>query len=235
MDDLADIIDAALPEVKADIGDYSNEEFGVEDSLHGAKTLLVHRTHEILCRGLPPEEQPAFAGVEKQVWHVFSRRNTEAVDLGVADAMLMACGRMLGNEDLPVFPHNKENAVDMIQTHFDLAGEDVDSTTVERLACKLYNFTQGFLNGPLAFEDELALMRETQREKERVRKQIYRNLTKRRQVSTSPGAVAHAKKARAEEAEVPQDFPSEFLNKLAMDRFYRMREVKRRGGRFIAR
>lgn len=238
MDDLADVIYEGLHDIKADIGDTENEDLSEKDSLHGAKSVLIHRTHEIMCRGLEADERPGFSGVEKQCWNVFARSKTEAVDLAIADAMLLACGRMLLTEDLPVFPHSKESALEMVSVHFDLQGESVDSLTMERLAYKLYNFTQGFLNGPLAFQDELAVMRETQRDVERDRKKRERQLRKptaRRERSTKKAAVRVAAK-RAED-ESKQDFPKtgiDIIDKLAVDRYRRSREFKTRGG-FVSR
>lgn len=241
MDDLADVVYEGLRDIKADIGDTENEDLAVDDSLFGTKTVMIHRTHEIMCRGLAPEDQPGFQGVEKQCWNVFRRNAVEAVDLGIADAMLMACGRMLAHEDLAVLPHSKESAQEMVDVHFDLSDESADSLTRERLARKLYNFTQGYLNGPLAFEDELAVRREANREVERERKSTYRRSAgkppHKRRLSNDPTLVRERERAATrrakEEAEAVISTGVPILDKLAVDRFRRSREVERKG--FVAR
>ncbi len=86
---------------------------------------------------------------------------SEVTDLATADALLLACDRMLGLTDLPVLPGSLEGAEKLVDAWIETHPEDLGER--DNLIRTLISFHTGYLNGPLVFEDPEALERRDKR------------------------------------------------------------------------
>lgn len=152
-DELRDFLKVKLVE----IGKYTQKHEDQSDYA-GALDLVAERATKAMNRIRKESGQPLVRtpSVYRRLSGILAGES-EVTDLGIADALLLACDCHIGLTDLTVVPGSRTGAERMVDAY--RASHKMTDEQYEELVHALERFCLGYSNGPLICGDEDAIRR----------------------------------------------------------------------------
>jgi hypothetical protein len=152
-----------LPFVGASLEPEASMGSGCNGDYNGAVTVVAERAAMIMNTNDPEGKIVQADSVYRRLTSILANES-EVTDLGIADAIILACDDLLSQTDLPILSTSTTAAEEMVESYLDV--QEVKMTLDERaeLAHALDRFCLGFVNGPRIFEEPDALARDERRQ-----------------------------------------------------------------------
>lgn len=132
-----DLLAEVLEAHKAEFEDEDRSPEAHEGQATGWRQGLADRAAQITGRTAP--------AVFRRLYDVMYGR-TKAVNIDMAEGMLLACGLMLDRDtDLPTLPSNMHTAREMAELHAEFHAPDMTPEDIEAVAKSLFHFAHGYV------------------------------------------------------------------------------------------
>lgn len=152
-DDLADFLKVKLIEIGKHTQKHEDQ-----SEYAGAIDLVAERATKLMNRTRKETNQPLVRvpSVYRRLSGILAGES-EVTDLGIADAILLACDTHLALTDLIVLPGSRTGAERMVDAY--CFENQMTNAERDELVHALERFCLGYSNGPLICEDEEAIRR----------------------------------------------------------------------------
>jgi hypothetical protein len=172
---------------------------GCNGDFNGAITVVAERAALIMNTNNTDGNEVQATSVYRRLSAILANES-EMTDLGIADAIILACDDNIQQTDLPVLATSTTAAQEMVESHLDVTGERMTLEERQSLIHALDRFCLGFVNGPRIFEDPEALARDERRQAQNAARKLREDTQK------EANELAARREWKAEAKEIEEEF-----------------------------